>query len=286
MPVMDSAPRQALAGLIRTYGPRLIGDPGRCEGLLRDTCAAWPREVFVLVHALRQRVPADLVAAQGRADTGILFPVLVRRLRDQCAFEETAAAWAVESWAVALGLSGAGREPGQEQEPERPAAPVIAAADIAAVEAALADPDVAQKIRVIRSLASPGDRVETAVLIRALGNGSWQVRYAAFEALVARGTLAEDPLILALGEGDGDLIWRAALILGAVKSRAAVPALTRILKNGAGPAVQRAIAWALGEIDDPAAGDALIALLQGPDVLLRDEAKEALEKLAGTSRQP
>jgi hypothetical protein len=290
---MDENPRRILAGFIRKYGTRLIADPARCEGLLRDTCSGYPREVFVLVHTLRQRVPAGLLASQGRVALEMLLPLLVQRMQDQCAFDEGAARWGVESWAIALGLLPSGEEQGgKEASPagthaaQFPAS-AVNTTDISAVEEALRDPDPAAKLDILRGLRNPHDRGETGILIRALGNESWQVRLAAFEALVGKGEPARDQLIIVLSEGGEDLAWRAAIALGAMKSREAVPSLVRLAQNSKDhPLLRSAAVWALGEIGDPGAADAVLAALNEPDPDLQSDAEEAIRKMSVRKGQP
>jgi hypothetical protein len=101
---MNDAPRQTLRELIARHGPGLCGDPRRCEGLLRDLCGEHRREINILVGALRERVPLDLLAAGKSLPTHLLLTRLAKRLEDQLALTEAASRWAVDSWALALGI--------------------------------------------------------------------------------------------------------------------------------------------------------------------------------------
>src|SRR5215213_1609013 len=101
---MNDAPRQTLRQLIARHGPGLCSDARRCEGLLRDLCGEHRREINLLVSALKERVALDLLAAQGSVPRGLLLTRLARRLEDQLAVTEEAARWAVDSWALALGV--------------------------------------------------------------------------------------------------------------------------------------------------------------------------------------
>jgi WD40 repeat protein len=112
--------------MIAQYGSSLADDPRRTEALLRDFCGAYKREIFVLVSALREQVASDLLAQQSSVPHEILLAQLTRRLRDNLALAEDAARWAVESWALALGvierpLPGPARR--REGVPARVAAP-------------------------------------------------------------------------------------------------------------------------------------------------------------------
>jgi uncharacterized protein YraI len=99
---MYDLPRRTLCKLIIKYGPALHTDPRRTEALLRDLCGEHVREIFVLVNAQKQRVPADLLAAQAWMPQQVLQAQLVRRLEENLALTPEAAAWAVAVWAEAL----------------------------------------------------------------------------------------------------------------------------------------------------------------------------------------
>lgn len=102
---MNDLPRQKLRELLTRYGPALVDDPRRCEGLLRDLCGEYKREIFVLISALEQGVAKDLLTAQNRVPYPVIAAQLVKQLREDLALDEEAARWAVESWAGALGLA-------------------------------------------------------------------------------------------------------------------------------------------------------------------------------------
>lgn len=101
---MHDAPRQTLRELIARHGPGLCSDARRCEGLLRDLCGAHRREINILTGALRERVPLDLLASQNSVPRGLLLTRLSKRLEEHLALTEEAARWAVDSWALALGV--------------------------------------------------------------------------------------------------------------------------------------------------------------------------------------
>ncbi len=101
---MSDVPRQTLRDLIAKYGRDLCSDAGRCEGLLRDLCGAYRREINILTGALEERVPLDLLASHNSMPRELLLARLTKRLEDQLALTEEAAQWAVDSWALALGV--------------------------------------------------------------------------------------------------------------------------------------------------------------------------------------
>jgi len=124
---MNNLPRQKLCEIIAQYGHSLRDDPRRTEALLRDFCGEYKREIFVLVSALRERVAADLLTLQDSMPHEVLLARLTKRLQDDLALAEDAARWAVESWALALGVIEhplPGPPPGGEREPACVAMPM------------------------------------------------------------------------------------------------------------------------------------------------------------------
>lgn len=101
---MHAQPRRVLHNLLRRYGPGLVADPQRTEALLWDLCGEYETEIFVLVHAQRSGILADLNRAAGQRAEAVLRRRLARRLQERYAFSAEAAAWAVDAWADALNI--------------------------------------------------------------------------------------------------------------------------------------------------------------------------------------
>jgi len=101
---MNDLPRQKLGEIVAKHGTSVVDNPRRCEGLLRDYCGRFRREVSVLTMALEERVALDLLAASKTTPRQVLLGRLTQRLCDNLALSEQAARWAVNSWAFALGL--------------------------------------------------------------------------------------------------------------------------------------------------------------------------------------
>jgi hypothetical protein len=100
---MKDAVLMKLRDLIDRHGSAIIGQPHRCEGLLRDWCSESPRECKVLALALKEGVAADLVAPLGDLPA-CRVARLSRRLQDNLGLAESMARWAVVVWARALGV--------------------------------------------------------------------------------------------------------------------------------------------------------------------------------------
>jgi len=102
--MMEPTVRDSLRQLIVRHGQVLCDDPPRCKDLLDKLCGQHKREVNSLISALTQRVPADLLADNAGLPTPQLIARLGRRLEDDLGLTAETAQWAVETWAVALGV--------------------------------------------------------------------------------------------------------------------------------------------------------------------------------------
>jgi hypothetical protein len=102
---MDNLPRQKLREILIQYGRSVCEDPAQCEALLQDSCGEYKREIFVLIGALKEGTVADLLTFQEYVPSEILLTRLTKRLQDNLALSRDAAYWAVESWALALGMN-------------------------------------------------------------------------------------------------------------------------------------------------------------------------------------
>lgn len=104
---MHAQPQRTLKRIVKQYGRDLIYDTRRTEALLRDLCGQYPREIFVLIHAQKQRVPVELLTAPGWLPYQAVHSRLSRQLQQRLAITEDAADWAVNAWAGALEVTPA-----------------------------------------------------------------------------------------------------------------------------------------------------------------------------------
>jgi len=283
--MMDDQPRKVLKELVQRYGPSLARDSSRTEGLLRDLCGSCQREIFILVSAIRARVPADLLAPRHTLSLPLLKEFLARRLEEELSFSAGAAAWAVESWAEALGLEGI---PPSADTPAVPAPAALAEVVPRDEDPAIVDkrrqfamdlesPSLETRLGAIAGIAEMPDGGAIVLLIGALENGNWQVREAAFDALTEKGGPAIPFLLEALGDPHETIVWRVVLVLGCLGTSEAVDSLLPLLNHGG--VIRECALWALGECGDEHAAAALLAFLQDPDPCVSREAAEALEKI-------
>ena len=101
---MNNIPREQLKYIITQYGRSLSEDPQRCEAFLRDLCGQYRREINVIVSALKEGVPTDLLNSQNSVPSDLLLSRLTKRLEDRLGLTQESATWAVESWALAFGI--------------------------------------------------------------------------------------------------------------------------------------------------------------------------------------
>jgi hypothetical protein len=112
---MNNLPRETLRQILNKYGSEIGGNPKRCESLLNDLCGSYRREINVLVNAIEERVPFDLLAGAGSMPLEVLLTRLEKRLEEQTAMTGEGARWAVESWALALNVATDGEIKAREK---------------------------------------------------------------------------------------------------------------------------------------------------------------------------
>jgi len=288
---MDDRPRQILRDLVRRFGTALATDPLRIEGLLRDSCGTYHREIFVLVNAARQKVPADLLVPRHSLPLILLQDFLARRLRDELSLSGEASQWAVESWIYALDLVPG--VPGQEPKREKmhqnvpessavPADPVIIVRRQAWADD-LESQNLETRLCAVQDLSQTPDPENIRLLIGALENGNWRVREGAFNALCSFGEQTVPLLCEALGHRNDEIVWRASLLLGALKARSAVGQLILLLDREG--MIRECAIWSLGEIGDTGASTALLKFIRSDDPVIQRETETALGKIGNAGKE-
>jgi HEAT repeat protein len=127
-------------------------------------------------------------------------------------------------------------------------------------------------------------------LLQALRHANWKTRKYAAHALGETDRITEvgtavSALVATLGDDHAEVRDRTAWALGELEEPAAVPALVRALGDG-DAAVRAKAAWALGEIEDPSAVSGLTAALKDGDLDLRRMAVWALGEIEDASAVP
>ncbi len=101
---MPDIPRQQLAYILTQFGRSICDDPKRCEALLKDLCPHHKREVNLLLSALREGVTKELLNASPLVPIESTINRLTLKMHDNLGTAEHLAQWAVESWALVLGI--------------------------------------------------------------------------------------------------------------------------------------------------------------------------------------
>jgi outer membrane lipoprotein SlyB len=96
-----------LKSLLDRYGLGLLDQSNRLKSLLQDEVPGSKREISVLMLALDERVPQDLMRVQSGEPLQSLRPRLAKRLADEKALDRKASNWAVSTWAQGLGVATA-----------------------------------------------------------------------------------------------------------------------------------------------------------------------------------
>ena len=236
---MNEQPRQSLRELVARHGQSVALDARRCEGLLKDYSAQYRREVSVLVSALEEHVPHDLLGAPAGTPRAVLLKRLARRLSDNRALSGPAAAWAVNSWALALGLisdedlraseeaaaaAGAGDGAGDDRQADHPAGGAARPASDLSTAGAPTDADTV--------VASAGGGGDYATIAEALANVAHGGR------VLVRPGVYEEEIILEkrveiVGEGPRDEVIVRGVGASCLKSSAESARVAGLTLRGA-----------------------------------------------------
>src|ERR1700753_1352096 len=97
--VRVEGPREKLQQILAKNGEAVLENPDKDEGLLRDHCGAYRKEISALVGALNERVPLELKGSWQAAMTPEAMRArLVQRMQEHRGLAPEIAEWAVETW--------------------------------------------------------------------------------------------------------------------------------------------------------------------------------------------
>jgi formylglycine-generating enzyme required for sulfatase activity len=88
--------------IIEKHGLSLIKDQSRCEALIRDYCIATPQELYLLLLALKNQIPLQLI--EGKKKLPLTVKKLALKLQNKYSIKDDAAKNCVEHWVAGLGL--------------------------------------------------------------------------------------------------------------------------------------------------------------------------------------
>ncbi len=102
---MNALPRQKLCEIIKIYGKDACNDHKRIRGLLNDFCRGNYPEINFLLMALEEKVDINLRASSMTLPYEMISARLVERLYVKRGMANEIAFWAVDTWALALGVT-------------------------------------------------------------------------------------------------------------------------------------------------------------------------------------
>jgi formylglycine-generating enzyme required for sulfatase activity len=102
--MLNEQPRTQLRTMLVQYGQSVCQDAKRCEALLRDFCPEYKCELNLLIAALKEGIPQQLLKPSPHISIEFTIKRLAQTLHDNLGIAESFAFWAVESWALALNV--------------------------------------------------------------------------------------------------------------------------------------------------------------------------------------
>jgi hypothetical protein len=101
---MNDETRAVLSEIVRTEGRGITAEPRRLQALLSDRAGGYKLEINLLVSAADEGVPDALLRTSDTGPRGATIERLAHQLEESRGFEYSRSRWAVDSWAIALGL--------------------------------------------------------------------------------------------------------------------------------------------------------------------------------------
>jgi len=99
---LDELVTQKLSEILIRHGRAPLTNAKLCENFLRDYCGEYKEEIGLLVFAVRERIPSDLLTSRDGLPRDLLRGLLVKRLRKDRSLDEGTARWIVDSWGQAI----------------------------------------------------------------------------------------------------------------------------------------------------------------------------------------
>ncbi|MDW8224278.1 MAG: right-handed parallel beta-helix repeat-containing protein, partial [Gemmatales bacterium] len=95
---------ERLRTIIAKYRLDIQRDQNRLKALVKDYLPNHSREVRILLLAFDEGVPAELASLTAHQSWGLIRGRLIQKLQESLAMHPSAATWAVDTWAAALGV--------------------------------------------------------------------------------------------------------------------------------------------------------------------------------------
>ena len=181
--------------------------------------------------------------------------------------------------AVRDAVTGGMQDPKPDPQPRKESGRQADPRMVAALTAALKDPDKDVRETAMQALVNMRDPAIFEPLVQALKDSSPDVREQAAAGLGRlRDRRAVEPLMGALKDQNAGVREQAVFALGQLRDRAAVPALMGALKD-ASASVREQAAFGLGQLRDPAAVEGLNLAVRDANAEVRQQAVFALSQI-------
>ena len=103
--MMDQV-REQLIRIVEKHGKDILREPKRVEGLLKDFCPEEPRGmIFAITQSLKEGIARELIDSSKRKTVRIEMSRLTKKIQDNLGLKEDISIWAVETIALALGIT-------------------------------------------------------------------------------------------------------------------------------------------------------------------------------------
>ena len=101
---MNNLPREKLIQIIQENSISITNNPQQCKAFLLDYCGEYRLEINVLMSALQEGIVKELCNISQGIPLESILAKLRQQLETNLGIREDIAQWAVESWAIALGI--------------------------------------------------------------------------------------------------------------------------------------------------------------------------------------
>ena len=99
---MNNEARKQLIEIVKKYGVKILDEPRKVEGLLKDFCQEQRKEIFSIVSALKEGASTELINSIKSGTQKLVIGRLSQRLQDNYAMTEEASIWSIETIAIVL----------------------------------------------------------------------------------------------------------------------------------------------------------------------------------------
>jgi len=102
--VLNNEARNQLIEIVKKHGVKILDEPRKVEGLLRDFYGDCKKEIFGIVSGLKEGAATELLNSSKSGTQKSVIGRLFQRLQDNYAMTEEASICSIESIAIALGV--------------------------------------------------------------------------------------------------------------------------------------------------------------------------------------